>query len=127
MSTNQIKPSLSEDERAQLRTLYLALKPFRDLDHPQLPMSYVTAALLIALDEGLGASEYADKLGVSVSVMTRNILDIGERNRQRGDGLGLVTQERDLLDLRKHRSRLTPRGKKLMHDILDALKTRPKA
>jgi hypothetical protein len=55
--------------------------------------------------------------------MTRHLLDIGDRNRQREEGFGLITRERDRHDLRRHHARITPEGKALMHKIITALKT----
>lgn len=123
LASNPVRPSLSEDEIDDLRKLFLALKPFFDLEHPVLPAAYIKAALLVATDEGLTVSEYADKAGVSATVMTRNLLDIGQINRRREEGLQLVEQVRDPFDLRKHRAKLTPQGRKLMHDVLRALRT----
>jgi DNA-binding MarR family transcriptional regulator len=122
MNANQIKPTFSEDERSDLRKLYMALKPFFDLDHPVLPAAYIRAALLVAIDEGQTVSEYAEEAGITPTVMTRNLLDIGELNRQRAPGLGLVKQERDIMDLRKHRAKVTPKGATLMRDVLRALR-----
>lgn len=126
LATNKFKPTLSAEERAAMRALFLALKPFRDIN-PSMPLSYVTAALLVAMDEGKGVAEYAAMVGISPTVMTRNLLDIGERNRQREEGYGLITQERDLMDLRKHNARVTPKGKTLASHVMTALATAPKA
>jgi DNA-binding MarR family transcriptional regulator len=123
LAMNPVKPTFSEEDRDDLRKLYLALKPFFDLDHAVLPAAYIKAALLVAIEEGLGVSDYAERAGASPTVMTRNLLDIGDRNRQRGEGLGLVTQQRDVMDLRKHRAKLTPKGATLLRDVLRALRT----
>ncbi len=114
------KPTLGEEEREAARALFLALKPFRDIN-PSMPLSYVTAALLVAIEEGKGVAEYARKINISPTVMTRNLLDIGERNRRREEGYGLVTQERDVFDLRKHNAKVTPKGKALLHKVMAAL------
>lgn len=123
LAMNPVKPTFSEEERDDLRKLYLVLQPFFDLDHAVLPAAYIKASLLVAIEEGLGVSEYAQRAGASPTVMTRNLLDIGDRNRQRGEGLGLVTQERDTLDLRKHRAKLTPKGATMFRKVLTALRT----
>ncbi|WP_407183142.1 hypothetical protein [Bradyrhizobium centrosematis] len=124
---NPVKPSLTEEERAHLRALYRALEPFWDLEHSVMPASYIRAALLVAMNEGLSVSEYAEQAGTGATVMTRNLLDIGERNRQREKGLELITQVRDAFDLRKHRAMLTPKGRKLMQDVITALRAVPKS
>jgi DNA-binding MarR family transcriptional regulator len=116
------KPTLSEEERAYSRALRLALEPFRQIN-PSMPLSYIIAFLEVACDEGKGVAEYASKVDVSPTVMTRNLLDIGDRNRQREEGYGLITQERDLFDLRKHNAKVTPKGKSLAHRYKHALQT----
>lgn len=123
------KPSIDEETIESLEGLFNALKPFFDLEHPVLPAAYIRAFLLVGKREGLGVSEYADQAGISPTVMTRNLLDIGDMNRAREKGLELITQERDPFDLRKHRARLTPKGRKLAHDINVALRRlrRPRA
>jgi DNA-binding MarR family transcriptional regulator len=84
-----------------------------------MPLSYIVAYLEVACDEGKGVADYASKVDVSPTVMTRNLLDIGDRNRQREEGYGLITQERDLFDLRKHNARITPKGQ-VNHQSLQA-------
>ena len=123
--TSKFKPTLSDEERAAATALFLALRPFRDLN-PSTPLSYLTAYLLVAMEEGKSVGEYADKINIAHPVMTRNLLDIGDRNRQREAGYGLITQERDLFDLRKHNAKVTPKGKALINDVLVALMSRLK-
>jgi DNA-binding MarR family transcriptional regulator len=125
MLSTDFKPTLNEEEKAYARALLLALEPFRAIN-PSMPLSYITAYLLVGMEEGKGVSEYARQVGISPTVMTRNLLDIGERNRQREAGFGLIEQERDLFDLRKHNARVTPKGRALLHRVMTALKTVPK-
>lgn len=123
LATNPVRPSLSEEDIDILRKFHLALRVFVNLDHPVLPVSYVDAAVAVATDEGLTVAEYADKAGLSPTVMTRNLLDIGQINRKREPGLQIIEQVRDPYDLRKHRAKLTPQGRKIMHDVVKVLKT----
>jgi DNA-binding MarR family transcriptional regulator len=102
----------------------LALEPFRHI-RPTMPLQYVYTFLQVAVDEGKGVTEYAHQAGVSSTVMTRHLLDIGERNRNREEGFRLVTQARDVNDLRRHNARVTPIGKALINKIVNALKTAP--
>jgi hypothetical protein len=46
--------------------------------------------LVVVLDEGKSVQEYADAAGVSKSVMSRHILDLGDRTRYMEVGLGLM-------------------------------------
>lgn len=123
MLASKNKASLSEEEIEAFRRLFLALQPFRDLN-PSMPLSHITAYLLVGIDEGKGVADYAKKIDLSPTVMTRNLLDIGDRNRQREPGLGLITQERDLLDLRKHNATVTPKGRAIAHRVTTALKVK---
>lgn len=122
---SEFKPTLTDEEKAFARSLMLALEPFREI-RPTMPLQYVYTFLQVACDEGGGVMEYAKASGVPPTVMTRHLLDIGDRNRNREQGFGLVTQERDRNDLRRHHARVTPTGKVLMRRIINALKTIPR-
>lgn len=82
-----------------------------------MPLQYVTAFLLVAQEEGLGVSDYAQRAGVSLSVMSRHLLDIGERNRNQEEGFGLVTYRSNPMELRKHEYTLTDKGRALAYQI----------
>jgi DNA-binding MarR family transcriptional regulator len=82
-----------------------------------MPAQYIQSFLLVAMDEGKSVSEYAHTAGVSKSVMSRHLLDIGERNRHMEKGLGLVQSRPNPMELRKHEYFLTPKG----HALLDQL------
>ncbi|MEO6841735.1 MAG: MarR family winged helix-turn-helix transcriptional regulator [Bradyrhizobium sp.] len=118
-------PSLTEEERAFARSMARALEPFRNV-RSTMPLQYVYSFLLVAMAEGKSVSEYADDAGISRAVMTRQLLDIGDRNREGDVGFKLITQERDRNDLRRHNARITPAGKALMIQIIKALKTIPR-
>jgi len=82
-----------------------------------MPMQYVRAFYLVASDEGLGVGEYARRAGVSISVMSRHLLDIGERNRYMEPGFGLVSFRPDPMNYSKHQIFLTDKGRELAHRI----------
>lgn len=117
---SDFRQSLSTEEKETLRKLLAALEPFRDL-RGTMPLQYVVAFLLVALEEGEGTSEYARKAGVSQSVMSRHLLDIGDRNRHMEEGFKLVTQRQDPLNLSKHQNMLTDKGRGIAHKIIRAL------
>jgi DNA-binding MarR family transcriptional regulator len=83
-----------------------------------MPLQYVTAFLLVCHEEGMGVGDYAERAGVSVSVMSRHLLDIGDRNRHMEEGFGLVTYRANPMELRKHEYMLTDKGRALAHKIL---------
>lgn len=108
-------------ELTAVRSFMGALDAFRTI-RPTMPLQYVVAFLLVAMEEGLGVSEYAQRAGVSLSVMSRHLLDIGERNRSMEEGFGLITSRQNPLELRKHEIFLTPKGRTLLHQIHRHLK-----
>jgi DNA-binding MarR family transcriptional regulator len=114
--------TLNEEEIAAARALYLALKNFTDL-RPTMPLQYVMTYLQVCMEEGKGVLEYAADAGVPPTVMTRHLLDIGDRNRVGEQGFGLVTQERDRNDLRRHHARITTAGHALIRRMRQALLT----
>jgi DNA-binding MarR family transcriptional regulator len=112
-----IKQSLSEGQKANLNRGMNFIQAFRKVRHT-MPISHAFAFLTVALDEGLGVNEYAERLNVSQTVMTRWLFDIGQQNRSREPGYELVTQRSDPLDLRKHQTFLTDKGRALAHELI---------
>ena len=90
---------------------------FLSLRH-DLPLRYAHALLLVARHPGQSVLDYAKMAGVSHSVMSRHLLDIGERNRYMGEGLGLVTFRPSRTDLRSHEYYLTPKGRRVAHQVI---------
>lgn len=121
---SEFKPTLSEEERAYARSIRLMLEPFRSI-RPTMPLQYLHTFLLVCEHEGKGVSEYAQLADVAPTVMTRHLLDIGDRNRHREEGFGLVSQIRDAFDLRRHHSKITAFGKATLHKMVTAMKTAP--
>jgi DNA-binding MarR family transcriptional regulator len=110
------KRTLPDSDKRAVRNLLGALEPFHSI-RGTMPLQYVRAFLLVAAEEGLGVGDYAQRAGVSVSVMSRHLLDIGDRNRNREDGFGLVTYRSNPMELRKHEYMLTDRGRALAYQI----------
>lgn len=97
----KLRPDLSADEERRLRALVHILDYFEG-HAPQIPASMIEAFLLVAMNEGCSLREIVQLSGKPQSTMSRHLLDLGERNRNREPGLGL----------------LTPRGKALLRRIL---------
>jgi DNA-binding MarR family transcriptional regulator len=104
-----------------LKALSAVIEAFQEI-RPTMPLQYVMAFVLVAIEEGLGVGEYAKRAGVSMSVMSRHLLDIGDRNRHMEEGFGLVTARQNPLELRKNEIFLTAKGRALMHRITRQLK-----
>lgn len=120
MAKSTQRQSLPEQDRKTARALLQATQPFRDL-RATMPLQYVTTFLLVCEEEGLSVGDYAERAGVSKSVMSRHILDIGDRDRYMEEGFGLVTTRSDPLELRKKQVLLTDKGRALAHKLSRAM------
>jgi hypothetical protein len=107
---------LSDVERKAALSQLRMLDPWREL-RPTMPAQYIYAFLLVALHEGKSVQEYATMAGVSKSVMSRHILDIGERDRHMEEGFGLVTYRPNPMNLRQHEIFLTDKGRALINRL----------
>lgn len=116
-----MKPTLNDTDRAKLNNLVRSLSTFRLLSE-RMPLNYVMSFLAVAQEEGLSVSDYAERLGLSISTMSRHLLDIGERNRTMDPGHGLIFHRANPNELRKHQYFLTTKGKTLLGQILRELK-----
>lgn len=108
---------ISEDDRDAVKRLLNCLEVFKKL-RGTMPLQYVIAFLLVAEEEGLGVVDYAQRADVSVSVMSRHLLDIGDRNRHMEEGFGLITFRSNPMELRKHEYFLTDKGRQLLRQSL---------
>lgn len=80
-------------------------------------MHTVETFLAMAEDEGLTVTEYARKLGTSLNTVSRQLLDLGIRNRKGEPGWRLVEPYIDPQDLRSKSYRLTLEGRQLANRI----------
>lgn len=112
-------PSLSEKAKQGLRSMHAAQTPFRDL-RADMPLQYVTAFLLVAIDEGQNVTTYAERAGVTKSVMSRHLHDIGDADRMNKEGYGLVEHRPHPEELRSVTIWLTPKGRALAYKIQQA-------
>jgi DNA-binding MarR family transcriptional regulator len=118
-----MKPDpLPEGTLDSLQRLMRVIEAFRALKRT-MPAQYIHTFSLIARNEGLSVVEYAERANVSVSVMSRHILDIGDYARNRSNGFGLVTSRPNPMELRKHEVWLTAKGKALAHKIDRIIRT----
>lgn len=81
------------------------------------------AFLNVCLNEGRSLSEIAESGGQPISTMSRHLLDLGPRDRNRNEGLKLVDQTESPDDARRRIYTLTPNGKLLKSEISKALES----
>jgi DNA-binding MarR family transcriptional regulator len=82
-----------------------------------LPMQYLRTFLLVMTKEGLTVGEYAAQSGVSPSVMSRHISDLGPRTRGQHPGLDLLYTKQRIENMREHSVHLTEKGRTMAHKI----------
>jgi hypothetical protein len=109
---------LDEDEKTEGRVLLEALDVFRTV-RPTMPLQYVHTFCVVALDEGRSVAHYARRAGVSASVMSRHLLDLGRTNRHGTPGFGLVTCRNHPGNQREKQFVLTDEGEALYGRIAD--------
>jgi DNA-binding MarR family transcriptional regulator len=105
----------------QVRGLLRACELFLNLNG-RIPLRCVQAFLLVAAKPGLSVGEYARQAGLSTSTMSRNLLDIGERNRDNEAGFGLVAGRDNPNNRREKEFSLTPVGTALLNKVLAQIK-----
>jgi DNA-binding MarR family transcriptional regulator len=110
------KSLLSDEVRQAAKALRLALEPFVALN-PNIPASYIVSFLAVAEKEGRPVGEYANEVGLFKAVMTRHLLDLGERDRHGGEGLNIIEQKRDRQDLRINRTFISEKGAALLSKV----------
>jgi DNA-binding MarR family transcriptional regulator len=114
------KTLMTNDRQAVAQALFLALEPFVK-ESPNMTMQNFMTFLRVASAEGKGVTEYADAASVYKTVMTRHLLDLGDRDRHGGDGLGYIQQVRDRQDLRINRAWVTQKGASFLDSAYKAL------
>lgn len=110
------KSHLTDEARQAAKALRLALEPFVALN-PTIPASYIISFLAVAEKEGQPVNEYAKEIGVYKAVMTRHLLDLGERDRRGEEGMNVIEQRRDKQDLRINRSFISEKGAALLSKV----------
>ncbi|MBR0937550.1 hypothetical protein [Bradyrhizobium jicamae] len=110
------KSLLSDEARQAAKALRLAIEPFVAAN-PTIPASYIISFLTVAEKEGRPVNEYANEVGIYKAVMTRHLLDLGERSRNGGEGMNVISQVRDKQDLRINRSFINEKGSNLLSKV----------
>jgi hypothetical protein len=85
--------AIALSDKRVVQTLLWALKPLSNLRR-SIPLPYAIAFLTVALEEGKPVGAYARELDFNRYVMSRYIQCIGDKARNGGAGLGLVTVKR---------------------------------
>lgn len=108
-------------DKKQLHKVSLLMSTLRQVNST-MTIQVVHTLMLIALHEGASVTEIAKMSGFKLSTVSRNILDLGQLDRRRQPGLGLVETKIDPMELRKKQVALTPKGEALLRQVLDIMK-----
>ena len=100
----------------------LLLIAFRALQ-PSMTIQVAHTFLLAAMHEGKSLTEIAQLSGFRFPTVSRNILDLGPRNRKREPGLGLVLTVTDPMELRRKQVQLTDKGRALLNQLNGIMET----
>jgi DNA-binding MarR family transcriptional regulator len=114
------KTLMTSQREGVAQALFLALEPFAK-ESPTITLGNFMTFLRVASSEGKGVTEYADDAQVYKTVMTRHLLDLGDRDRHGGDGLGYIQQVRDRADMRVNRAWITHKGAAFLDNAYKAL------
>jgi hypothetical protein len=109
-----------EETARHLRALLEITRAFRELS-PTIPVAYMEAFLVVCLKPGLGATDYMKDMGTIQPVMSRMLLHLGNKERRKEldeSGFQLIDSVPDRADLRRHRSYLTVKGKRLLNRVV---------
>jgi DNA-binding MarR family transcriptional regulator len=112
----------SEAQLNVIAQLLSTLDPFFRI-RGTMPLRHVQAYLLVAQKEGQTVTELAKKADMPVTTMSRNLLDMGERNRYFEEGAGLVVGEDNPYNRRERLYRLSHKGRALLASITKGAKT----
>jgi DNA-binding MarR family transcriptional regulator len=115
-------PSIAPADKRIIQSYLQALQTFLNLRGP-IPLRELVVFLLIALDEGNEAIEYADRLKVHRAVMSKLVHDLADRARNGGPGLGLI--EFKYTDGNQHNRKpifLTKKGRSVAAAMLQSLR-----
>ncbi len=107
---------ITQSDRKTTQALLWALKPLSNL-RGSIPLPFVTSFLMVAAEEGKGVNAYARAMGIHRAAMSRYLRDIGDRARNGGPGLGLVTVADDPADPVRSQVFLTPKGRSIAKQI----------
>jgi len=112
---------MTESDKRATEALLWALKPLTNL-RGSIPLPFVITFLMVVLDEGKGVNSYARALGMHRAAVSRYLRDIGDRARNGGPGLGLVTVADHPTDPRRTQVFLTALGRSIAKEIFHQIR-----
>jgi DNA-binding MarR family transcriptional regulator len=105
----------------ELGRLSTALSAVRTLDD-SMPVQTLAVFLEVAKNPQISVTELATKCGLAQSSASRNVAALSDWHWLKKPGLGLVITDLDPMDMRKKFVKLTPKGQKLVDNIVTVMK-----
>ena len=115
-----VEKSFGPQDELKIRGIQSLLAAFTQV-YPSMPIQIAQTFLLVAIHEGCSLTDLMKRSGWVQSTLSRHLLDLGERNRFKEPGLGLVISRKDPMNLRKNIYTLTPKGRMLVNTLLNNL------
>lgn len=113
--------ALADSERDALLRLYRAIRHFRAMLGPTVPAPVIQAYLAVALNEGRPLKEYAARMELNLSSVSRHLAGLSGRPSWRGPELSLVTRNTNPADEREKLIALSPQGKLMRRLIVETV------
>ena len=107
-------------ERQALQRLYYALEEIKGIA-AHMPVGQIMALLLVVLHENKPMKDLAALADTNITTLSRQLIDLGARNRRMEPGYGLIEQRQNPMNLRENRYSLTLKGNHLIKGVLKAL------
>tara|TARA_R100000742_G_C4256296_1_gene74167 strand:- start:271 stop:618 length:348 start_codon:yes stop_codon:yes gene_type:complete len=111
---------LQKDEEMILEKIERIFATLR-LVRPDMTLQLAQQFILVALNEGTSLGELAGKSGWVLATASRQLLDLGDRDRHGREGLKLVNSVRDKDNLKKNVYTLSPKGKQVINQLVGIL------
>lgn len=121
MAAQPVSPkNMTRMDRASIGLVLDVMDIFQTI-YEKMPIQIARAFLIVATNEGKSGKEYAELMDQPQSTMSRHLLDLSIKSRRKGgEGFGLIEGRSDPFELRRTLYKLTPAGKKLLGEILEA-------
>lgn len=111
---------MDDVDRKALQRLYYALDEIKGIA-AHMPVGQIMALLLVAVHENKPMKDLAAIADTNISTISRQLIDLGARNRRMEPGYGLIEQRQNPMNLRENRYSLTLKGNHLIKGVLKQL------